>query len=258
MSEIEVTRAGPVQVMRLNRAEKKNALTGAMYTALADALEAGDGDDGIAVHVVLGSGGVFSAGNDIGDFARSATGDGAVLEAVLRFVRLLPRIRKPLIAGVDGLAVGIGTTLLLHCDLVYATPDARFRTPFLDLALVPEAGSSLLMPARFGYQRAFEMLVLGETFAAERLREAGLINAIIEPGGLEPHVLHVAALLAAKPPRALALARQLMRGDTARLAEVIEAELRVFSEQLRSAEAQEAFAAFLEKRPPDFARIRST
>lgn len=256
MAEIDVARDGAVQILRLARAEKKNALTGAMYDALSDALEMGDADPSLAAHVVVGSAGVFSAGNDIGDFVRSATGDGAVLRSVLRFLRVLPRVEKPLIAGVDGLAVGIGTTLLLHCDLVYASPQSVFRTPFLDLGLVPEAGSSLLMPQRIGYQRAFEMLVLGETFSAERMREAGMVNALVGADVLEAHALAAARRLAAKPPAALAAARRLLRGDGSRLAAVIDEEANIFAARMKSAEAREAFAAFLEKRPPDFTRIR--
>ena len=254
MNDVEITRVGAVQVMRLNRPAKKNALTGEMYDALSDALEAGDQDGTVGVHVVLGSGGVFTSGNDIAEFLASSTGDQAVLKAVLRFIRLLPRVGKPMLAGVDGLAVGIGTTLLFHCDMVFATPQARFQTPFLDLGLVPEAGSSLLMPARMGYARAFEMLVLGASMDAEAMAAAGLVNAIVAADGLERHVLAVAAALAAKPPEALALARRLMRSDTEAVARRTDEEAAIFARQLRSAEAREAFQAFLEKRPPNFAR----
>lgn len=254
MSDIEITRVGAAQVARLNRPQKKNALTGEMYSALCDALEAGDKDDQVATHVILGSGGVFSAGNDIGEFLRSAMGDNAVLKAVLRFIRLLPRVQKPMLAGVDGVAVGIGTTLLFHCDLVYATRMARFQTPFLDLGLVPEAGSSLLMPARLGYARAFEMLVLGSVLDAEAMREAGLVNAIAAAEELEAKTLAAAEALAAKPPVALAAARRLLRGDMDVLARRIDEEAEIFSRQLQTGEAREAFQAFLEKRPPDYKR----
>jgi enoyl-CoA hydratase/carnithine racemase len=254
---IEITASGGVQTLRLARPEKKNALTSAMYKALADALEAGDASDEIAVHVILGSGGTFSAGNDIGEFLLDATGGGNRLtDDALRFVRALPAVQKPIVAGVGGPAVGVGTTLLLHCDLVYATPDASFSTPFLDLGLVPEAASSLLLPQRAGYARAFEMLVLGEIFSAERAREAGLVNAVVSHANLEATVQSVAKRLAAKPPAALRTARKLMRGDTAAIQDRVDLEASAFRERLTSPEAQEAFAAFLEKRSPDFSKLR--
>lgn len=255
MSNIECTRSGATQILRLSRPEKKNALSGKMYDALSDALEAGDRNTDVAVHVVFGCNGVFTAGNDIGEFLASSTGDQAVLKAVLRFIRLLPRIGKPMIAGVDGLAVGIGTTLLFHCDMVYASPSARFQTPFLDLGLVPEAGSSLLMPARLGYARAFEMLVLGWAADATAMHSAGLVNAIVPGDELEAQVLDVAAQLARKPPAALAQARRLMRGDAEAVSRRTDEEAEIFARQLQSAEAREAFQAFAEKRAPDFSKL---
>src|SRR5690606_23572089 len=150
-----------------------------------DALAAGDASPEVVAHLFIGSGGVFSAGNDINDFVERAR-TGRTLEGpVLDFLRVLVRIQKPMIAAVDGLGVGIGTTLLFHCDLVYATPEARFMAPFVDLGAVPEAGSSLLGPQRMGYARAFELLVLGEPFTAERAQEAGLVNAIVPADELE-------------------------------------------------------------------------
>ena len=255
MSNIEITRSGSTQCLRLNRPEKKNALTGAMYEALADALEAGDKDPDVSAHVLFGSGGVFTAGNDIGEFLSSSRGDQAVLKAVLRFVRLLARVAKPMLAGVDGVAVGIGTTLLFHCDMVYASPQARFHTPFLDLGLVPEAASSLLMPARMGYARAFEMLVLGKVMDSAAMLSAGLVNAIVPEDQLEAEVLRVAGELARKPPAALAQARRLMRGDAEAVWRRTDEEVAIFARQLQSAEAREAFQAFLEKRAPDFSKL---
>lgn len=249
MSEVEVKRIGATQLLRINRPVKKNALTGAMYGALADALTEGDRDQRIAAHVFMGAGGEFTAGNDIGEFLAAVSDDGTTLRNVLRFISLLPKVEKPMLAGVEGLAVGVGTTLLFHCDLVYATPSARFQTPFVDLGLVPEAGSSLLMPQRLGYARAFEMLVLGAMVSAERMREAGLVNAIVEADDLEVTVLRAAAALAAKPPAALAAARRLMRGDGREVARRIEDEAELFVKALRSPEARAAFQAFLEKRP---------
>ena len=251
-AEIIVTRADAVQLLRINRPDKKNALTRPMYKALCDAIEAGDADPAIAAHVIAGTGGMFTAGNDIKDFlAAGASSDGQVSE-VVRFIRLLPKINKPLIAAVDGIAIGIGTTLLFHCDLVYATPAATFATPFLDLGLVPEAGSSLLMPRLMGYQRCFEMLVMGETFTAERAREAGFVNAIVPATDLEKTAMMSARRLAAKPPEALAIARRMLRGDIAEISKRVDEEAIAFEQRLKTPEAREAFQAFLEKRPPRF------
>lgn len=251
-TEIAIWRDGPIQVLRIARPEKKNALTGAMYGALADAIEAGDADDTIAAHILTGSGGVFTAGNDIGDFLATARGTGGLDKNVVRFIRLLPLIKKPLIAAVDGDAIGIGTTLLFHCDLVYAAPDATFATPFLDLGVVPEAASSLLMPARMGYTRAFAMLALGDPMSADDALAAGFVNAIVPASDLEATAVTAAKRLAAKPPEALAIARRLMRGDPELVLARMDEEVAAFRERLRSPEAIEAFTAFFEKRAPNF------
>lgn len=251
-AEVEVSRADGVQELRLTRPEKKNALTRAMYSALSDAIEAGDGDSSVAAHVIVGSGGVFTAGNDLSDFLATSRGAGELAIDVLRFIRLLPLIQKPVIAAVDGKAIGIGTTLLFHCDLVYATPNSTFATPFLDLGLIPEAASSLLMPQRMGYARAFEMLVLGEAVTAEQAVTAGFVNKIVPPESLEETALGAAQRLAKKPPEALRIARRLMRGDPADVLARVEAEVAGFRERLRSPEAIEAFTAFFEKRLPNF------
>lgn len=253
-TDIEITRRDRIQTLRLNRPAKKNALTSAMYAALADALASGDAADDVTAHVFVGSGGVFSAGNDIPDFIASSQAGGALGGEVERFVRLLPRVAKPMIAAVDGSAVGVGATLLLHCDLVYAAPAARLSMPFLDLGLVPEAGSSLLLPMRMGYARAFEMLVLGEVFDAERAREAGLVNRVVPADELEQVALAAARRLSMKPPEALAIARRLMRGDTTALEARMTEEVGAFRRCLASPEAMEAFRAFMEKRPPVFRR----
>lgn len=247
MADVEISHEGGVQTLRLARAAKKNALTGDMYRALSDAFEAGDRDPAIGVHLVTGSEGVFSAGNDIKDFLATATAPGStgLSREILRFVRLLPVIAKPVVAAVDGPAVGIGTTMLLHFDLVYATPEASFATPFVDLALVPEAASSLLMPQRLGYALAFEMLGLGAVIPAERMREAGLVNAIAAAPDLEPLARSAAARLARKPREALAITRKLMRGDTGAVLARIEDEAEAFRARLGSAEARAAFEAFL-------------
>ena len=252
MSDTTIELIDRVQVLRLTRPAKKNALTTPMYAAMADALEAGDRDPGIAAHVFIGSDGVFSAGNDIADFLEQTRSLGALGAATVRFIRALPTVSKPMIAAVDGLAVGVGTTLLLHCDLVYATPQASLRTPFLDLGIVPEAGSSLLMPERMGYARAFQMLCLGEPCSAEDAKAAGLVNTIVPAGDLEAVAMAAARKLASKPPEALAAARRLMRGDPSLIVARIDAEVEEFRRRLASPEAREAFQAFLEKRPANF------
>jgi enoyl-CoA hydratase/carnithine racemase len=261
--EIEITVADGVQLIRFLRADKKNAFTGPMYQAMSEALDASENNDAIAAHLFIGSGGVFSAGNDINDFLRraqagaGADGDGRGIPAPsLDFIRRLPRVTKPMLAAVDGLAIGIGTTMLLHCDLVYATPAASLRTPFLDLGLVQEAGSSLTAPARMGYPRAFEMICLGEPFSAERALQAGLVNAIVPADRLEATAMQAARRLAAKPRQALLTSRRLLRANHAALSAMIDEEAQAYQGLMRSPEAREAFTAFLEKRPPDFAKAR--
>jgi enoyl-CoA hydratase/carnithine racemase len=255
MAEILVSNSDGVQVIRMTRPAKKNALTSTMYAAMTEALVAGDAAPDVAVHLFAGSSGVFCAGNDINDFLKHSSKDGGLGDQVVNFIRALPTTRKPMIAAVDGLAIGVGTTMLLHCDLVYASPAASFRTPFLDLGILPEAGSSLLMPRRMGHVRAFEMLALGATYSAEQAREAGLINAVVTADRLEAAALDAGRRLATKPPEALALARKLMRGDPTEVMARIDAEITEFARRLASPEAKEAFQAFLEKRPPDFKKL---
>ena len=235
-----------VQTIRFNRPEKKNALTSDMYLHLTDALRSGDDDDRIRVHLFLGSDGAFTAGNDIGDFIRFAE-DGAVGDPVQEFLKTLARTKKPMVAGVDGLAIGIGTTLLLHCDLAYASERSTFRTPFTDLGLVPEAASSLLAPRLMGHVRAFELLVSGKPYSAMEALDAGLVNAIATDDDLETLAVKAACDLAAKPPEAVAISRQLLRGDRADTLQQIDLELQHFANRLKSSEAQAAFAAFMNK-----------
>jgi len=256
-SEIDIKTAGGVQVIRFTRPEKKNAFTGAMYDAMSAALDEGERSHAIDVHLFIGSGGAFNAGNDINDFVRRAKeGPEGIPAPALNFIRRLPKVTKPMIAAVDGLAIGVGTTMLFHCDLVYASPSASFRTPFLDLGLVPEAGSSLTAVLRMGYARAFEMLCLGEPFTAERAREAGIVNAIVPAEELEAAAMKAAVRLTRKPREALLAARKLMRAELTAVTAQIEEESKIFQARIKSAEAQEAFAAFFEKRAPDFAKLR--
>lgn len=254
--DVEIKVQDGVQVIRLMRADKKNALTGPMYDAMSAALDAAEKGDAIAAHVFLGSGGVYTAGNDINDFMRRSRDGSQDVAPSQMFIQRLPKVTRPMIAAVDGLAVGVGVTMLLHCDLVYATPAASFRTPFVDLGLVQEAGSSLVGPARLGYARAFELFVLGEAWGAARAAEAGLVNAVVPAAELEAKAMAAAKRLAAKPRAALLSARRLLKGDPALIGETIAKEVAEYKVLMKSPEAKEAFTAFLEKRPPDFAKAR--
>jgi enoyl-CoA hydratase/carnithine racemase len=248
MSEhIEVERRGAVNAIRINRPDKKNALTFAMYAALAAALRSGDADDGVAVHVMLGIPGAFSAGNDLADFMAMA-GDANAGAEIFDFLQALAETRKPIVSGVDGIAVGIGTTIHLHCDLTFATPRTEFRTPFVDLGIVPEAGSSLLVPSRLGYQPAFALLVMGDALSAEAARAGGLIHAVVGEDELEAAVFAAAERIAKKPAHALRIARALMQGPREDLLARIEEEAQAVRDGLRSDEARTAFAAFLNRK----------
>jgi enoyl-CoA hydratase/carnithine racemase len=247
---ILVEARGPTLELRINRPDKKNALTHAMYAALADALEAAARDDSVAVATITGSSGVFTSGNDLKDFQE--TPPVGMDKPVYRFIRAIAAFPKVLVAGVSGPAVGIGTTMLLHCDLVVATRSALFHMPFVDLGLVPEAASSLLFPRLVGPQAAARHLILGEPFDAERALAYGLIGEIVDEDALESRVRALAGQVAAKPPEAVRLTKRLIRsgGDSVEKRYSEEGEL--FAERLRSPEAAEAFRAFFEKRPAKF------
>lgn len=249
--DIEITDDGAIKIIRFNRMDKKNAITQEMYAAMSDAMEAAQKDTLSAI-VFLGQPSVFTSGNDIADFMTNAMSDDFTRSATMRFLRALAQCKIPIIAGVDGLAIGIGATMLMHCDMVFATKRSLLKTPFLNLGLVPEAGSSLIAPLIMGRQRAFEMLVLGEDFSAERAREAGLINHIIDEDVLEKHVMETAYKLASQPPEALRLSRALLQNGEEQILQRIEEEAVLFAKQLHSDEAREAFEAFMEKRPPNF------
>ena len=244
---ILIERRDAAQVIRMNRPDKKNALTRAMYGKMSQALAAGDADPAVRVHVFLGVPGAFSAGNDLTDFLAVATGGEGGSE-VWEFLLALARSQKPMVSGVDGIAVGIGTTLNLHCDLTFATPRTVFRTPFVDLGLVPEAGSSLLVPQVLGRQGAFALLALGEGLSAEQAKAAGLIHQVVGEDVLEQEVLAAAARIAAKPPQALRIARDLMRGPREPLVARIEEETALFRQRLKSDEARAALVAFMERK----------
>ncbi|SEI77559.1 Enoyl-CoA hydratase/carnithine racemase [Sphingobium sp. AP50] len=236
--------------IQFDRPDKKNALTGPMYRAMTAALADASARPDIGAVLFTGQGDAFCAGNDLKDFMAGPEGGAAAFA----FIQAIAAFDKPLVAAVQGLAVGVGTTMLFHCDLVYAAPDARFVMPFVNLGLVPEAGSSLLAPATLGHAKAAAMLLLGEPMDADAADRAGLVTAIIPADDLLAHARAKAAALMAKPPQALLAARRLMKGDPAALNARMEEEARLFRETLSSPEAQEAFAAFFEKRAPVFRR----
>jgi enoyl-CoA hydratase/carnithine racemase len=254
MSHLLVERQGAVQRITINRPEKKNALTAAMYAAFAEAIQVAEGDAGVRVMLVAGAGDAFTAGNDLQDFLANPPHAGN--RPVLDFLHVFSHAAKPIVAAVHGVAVGIGTTMLAHCDLVYAAEGTRFSTPFVNLGLCPENASSFLLPALAGYQRAAELLMLGEPFDAAKAREIGLVNAVVPAAELAATATAAAQKLAAKPPASLRLTKRLMR--RAWLPEIEAAlaeESKAFAERLASPEAKEAFTAFLEKRAPDFSRF---
>jgi len=243
---IKVEREGPVLCLTFDRPDKKNALTGAMYLAATEALAEADRDDSIGAVVFSGAGGAFTAGNDIGDFLRFGSAPDGL--PAFAFIKALAACETPLAAAVEGLAIGIGATMILHCDLVYVAPGATFRLPFVDLGLVPEAASSLLLPHRVGLAKASELLLLAEPFGAEEAVRLGLANAIVAAEDLKSFAIERAGRIAAKPRAAIAATRRLMRGDQQAVLARIEEEARFFSEALQSEEARAAFAAFLSKK----------
>jgi enoyl-CoA hydratase/carnithine racemase len=243
-----------IACIEIARPEKKNALTLEMYQALADALVAAEGDAQVRAVLIHGTADCFCSGNDLKDFLeRPPHGDES---PTWRFLRAVSSAAKPLVAAVGGAAVGVGTTMLLHCDLVYAAPNARFQLPFVPLGLVPEAASSLLLPMIAGYQRAAELLLLGQPFGSAKALGAGFVTEVVPQGELIETARSAALALAALPPASVRLTKQLMKGRTA---EAVAAQLALegghFRERLASPEAKEAMSAFFEKRKPDFSRF---
>jgi enoyl-CoA hydratase/carnithine racemase len=243
-----------VLTLTFARSDKKNALTNAMYGALADAIVTAETDKAVRVIVLRGEGDMFTAGNDVGEFAMMATGAFKGERHVSRFLDAITRSTKPLVAAVQGRAVGIGTTMLLHCDLVVLADDAQLTTPFVNLALVPEAASSLLLPLRIGYARAYQMFALGEAMDARTALQLGIATRVVPLNQLHPEAASVAAKLAKLPAGALAATKRLMRNAEVLAAQII-AESAVFAERLTTVEAREAFTAFAEKRAPDFTKV---
>lgn len=254
MSDILVHTEAGVCSITFNRLDKKNSITAAMYGVMADALQAAQDDPAVRVVVFQGHETIFSAGNDIADFLNQPpAGEGA---PVFRFLRGLAAFPKPVLAAVCGPAVGIGTTLLFHCDLVYAGDNAAFSMPFVNLGLCPEAASSLLVPQMMGYHRAAEALLLGEPFMAEAALEVGLVNRVLPPTEARSYAHSVAAKLAAKPLSSLIETKRLMKkGQAAQVQAVMAEEGASFGRMLREPAAREAFGAFMERRKPDFSKV---
>jgi len=241
-----------IATIELARPEKKNALTAAMYAAMTESLASSESDPDVRVILIHGARDCFTAGNDLKDFLQGPAG----ASQALRFISALSKVGKPVVAAVGGPAVGIGTTLLLHCDLVYAAPTARFQLPFVPLSLVPEGASSLLLPRIAGHARAAALLLLGQPFTAADAQAAGIVTEIVPEEALLERALASAAAIAALPPESVRLTKQLMkRPVAAAVAEQMAEEARLFAERLQSAEAKEAMAAFIEKRKPDFSRF---
>lgn len=243
--------SGRVATIAFNRPEKKNAITAAMYQALADALNQAGGNDAVRVILLTGDGGAFTTGNDLADFlACPPQGEGS---PVAQFMTALRTVAKPVVAAVPGLAIGIGTTLLMHCDIVYAAQEAKFAMPFAQLGLCPEFAASVLLPRIAGYQRAAEKLLLGEAFDAGEAERMGLVNRVLPGEQLMPFAAQQAAKLAALPAESLRITKQLLRAELQTpTAAAMLAELQHFTRLLEEPAAKEAFSAFLEKRRPDF------
>lgn len=242
-----------ILTLRLDRPEKKNALTRGMYLGMIEALKQADADPNVRVVLITGTEVCFTAGNDLVDFANAKPGETS--PAIL-YLQTLAAAQKPVIAAVGGVAVGIGTTMLLHCDLVYAASDARFQLPFVNLGLCPEAGSSALLPALMGQRRAAELLYFGEPFTADTARDVGIVNAIVVGNELLNTATAKARQLAEKPPSALRITKALLkRGSVSMIADAMAKETEQFAALLQGAEAREAMMAFMQRRKPDFSKF---
>ncbi len=256
MSEhVRIAQEDGVLRVTLARAEKKNSLTMAMYSALANALSRAEADASVRVVLLEADGDTFSAGNDLGDFAAVATGKLAREDmTAFLFLEALAKATKPIVAAVQGMAVGIGVTMLLHCDLVFVAEDAKLSTPFVNLALVPEAASTVLLQARIGYARAYAMFALGEPIDGRTAASIGLVTSALPASEVQSKAMAAAKLLATKPMGALQATKQLMRDGEA-IAAVMAKENVIFSARLKSPETAEALRAFAERRPPDFSKF---
>jgi enoyl-CoA hydratase/carnithine racemase len=253
MNEIVTERSGSVLRVQLNRPAKKNAMTSSMYVTLADVFNGAAKDEQTRVVLWHGAGDSFSAGNDVEDFLKNPPGPGESPQARLMYALL--DFEKPLIAAVQGAAIGGGTTMLTHCDFVYAGESAKFQMPFINLAVVPEFGSSCTVPARFGHIRAAELILLGLPFDAKRAADLGFVTQVVPDQNLLATASETARKLAAKPADALQASKRLMkRSFREQIKAAMKAENEEFSVQVRSQDAKEALTAFLEKRAPDFTK----
>ncbi|MEH6577283.1 MAG: enoyl-CoA hydratase [Amphritea sp.] len=253
--QLLIQRNGSILELTMNRPDKKNALTLAMYNQLSDALKSADADPKVRVIFLTGAGESFTAGNDIADFIAALNQPDAV-QAPLGFLQTITTIEKPIVAAVPGAAVGIGTTMLLHCDLVFASEQARFQLPFTRLGLVPEGGASFLLPHLVGHRQAFELLVMGEAISAQRAQQLGIVNEIYHHEQLLEQARHKAATLAALAPESVRQSKAMLRSyQQAELQQVLVSEIEQFAKRLQSPEAHEALNAFMEKRAPDFSRF---
>jgi enoyl-CoA hydratase/carnithine racemase len=243
-----------VATIEIARPEKKNALTRAMYQAMADALVAANGDKSVRAVLIQGQPGIFTSGNDIEDFMGSPPRDEEA--PVFQFMRALVACEKPVIAAVNGAAIGIGTTMLLHCDFVYVADDARLAMPFVGLGLVPEFASSLVVPRLMGHVKAAEKLLLGDPFTGADAVECGMANAVLPAGEVVNQARRVAERFNNLAPSAVRESKRLMRShSSAQILETIKVEAEIFGARLRSPEAMEAFQAFFQKRAPDFSKF---
>lgn len=245
---VDIRDDGDIRMVRMNRPDKKNALTAKMYDAMAAALTGTRTDQSVRCVMIAGTPGAFCAGNDLDEFRQAATDGEGLGDPVLRFLHALAYCERPLVAAVDGFAVGVGTTMLMHCDYVVASRNARFTTPFVGLGLVPEAASTLLAPRLMGPRRAFAMLVMGEPLDAAGAQSIGLVNAVADSAEVEAQALAAARKIAALPPEAVLASRRMIRGEPGELAERIDLEADFFRERLQSPEAQAAFEAFFARK----------
>jgi enoyl-CoA hydratase/carnithine racemase len=256
MNELLTERSESILRVQFNRPAKKNAMTKAMYTGLADLLNEADKDDSVNVVLLSGAGDSFCAGNDLDDFMKNPPGPGDSPQA--RLINALIRFSKPLVAAVNGVAIGGGTTILTHFDFVYAAENARFQLPFINLALVPEFGSSLLLPRQIGYLQAAELILLGGAFNAARASELGLVTSVVPEADLLAKATETAQTLAQKPPVAIRASKELMKCPIrAHLEEAVDREMEEFAVRVRSPETKEAITAFFQKRRPDFTRTKA-
>ncbi|TAL04515.1 MAG: enoyl-CoA hydratase [Rhodospirillaceae bacterium] len=239
--------------VRFNRPDKRNSVTMDMYAAMAQACQAADADPKVRVVVFTANGDVFCAGNDLKDFLTHSLDDPSL--PVYQFMRALSSLRKPTIAAVNGAAIGIGATMLMHCDFVYATPNARFQLPFVNLAIVPEFASSMLLARLVGARRATELLLLGESFTAERALADGFINEIIPADHMKATVTTKVRALASQPPGAMRETKRLIRADIGEINARMEIENKALGERVKTPELKEAVQAFFEKRAPDYSKF---